>query len=316
MRSISYTITGQHAGKTVQQYLKGVQGYSTRVLTALKKTPDGLLQNGEHTRTVDILREGDVLCINLPPTAKRMPLCDIPVPVLYEDDDVLVYNKPADMPCHQSGGHIYGTLSGVYAAHCAETGIVTPFRAVNRLDKDTTGALVAAKNQLAAGKLWKTVSKVYVALLQGGPAADTGTVDLPIERERPFEIKRIIDPDGQEAVTRWHVLARGRDCTLCAFTLLTGRTHQIRVHMSARGWPLLGDALYGGDTAELSRQALHCAAVAFPHVVTGAFTAAEAPFPQDMQHLMQSRGIPAGPEAWDQIRTLLGTQYTQKTGMI
>lgn len=122
MRTIQYTIEPEDTGKKVEEFLMKKQGFSRRVITALKKLPEGMLLNGVHTRTVDLLQAGDLLEINLPETAKRMPLCEIPVDILLEDEDVIVYNKPAGMPVHQSGGHIFGTLDGVYAAHCAATG--------------------------------------------------------------------------------------------------------------------------------------------------------------------------------------------------
>lgn len=306
MRTIQYTISPQDSGKTVEQFLKG-QGVSRRVITALKKTPDGLLLGGVHTRTIDRLAAGDVLELNLSPTPKRMPVCDIPVPVLYQDEDVLVYNKPADMPCHQSGGHIHGTLSGVWAAHCLQTGAVTPFRAVNRLDKDTTGAVVAARNQLAAGKLWKQVSKVYLAVVAGSLPQDTGLLDWPIEREIPYEMKRIVTPDGQRAVTQYQVLDRDPSggCTLAAFVLHTGRTHQIRVHMAHLGHPVVGDPLYRGPQEELTHQALHCGGVQFPQVVTGEPVTVLAPLPPDLIELLERHHLTLD---WDVVRQLLVQQ--------
>ena len=293
MRTIRYTIGEEDRGRTVEQFLRGKQGFSGRVLISLKKLPRGLLLNGEHIRTVDPLAPGDVLEVNLPEGAKGMPLCHIPVPILLEDEDVIVYNKPPGMPCHQSGGHIYGTLASVYAAHCAETGEVTPFRPLNRLDKDTTGAVVAAKNQFAAGKLWKAVKKRYFALAQGRMPFPAGLIDLPIQRERPLEMRRIVTPEGQQAVTEYHVLAEGEGVSLLGFVLHTGRTHQIRVHLSYLGRPLAGDVFYGGrEEPSLGRQALHCGWVGFPHVLTGEPVEVEAPPPEDFLALLAERGVP------------------------
>lgn len=292
MRTIRYTIPPEAEGWTVEQFLRR-EGFSSRMLTALRKLPLGLLLEGAHIRTVDPLSPGQTLEVNLPEEEKRMPPCDIPVPVLYEDEDVILYNKPAEMPCHQSGGHIYNTLSSVYAAHCAQTGIVTPFRAINRLDKDTTGAVVAAKNQFAAGKLWKAVKKRYFALVEGRMPFPAGLIDLPILREKPLEMRRIVDPDGREARTEFHVLAQGNGISLLGFVLHTGRTHQIRVHLSHLKRPLLGDVFYGGrEEPELSRQALHCGQVTFPHVITGERVTVAAPFPADLLLVMERYGLP------------------------
>lgn len=292
MRTIRYCIGPDDGGQTVERFLRRGQGFSGGVVIELKKLPQGLLLNGAHIRTVDLVSAGDVLEVNLPDEPKRMPLCDIPVPILYEDEDVIVYNKPAGMPCHQSGGHIYNTLSSVYAAHCARTGEVTSFRPLNRLDKDTTGAVVAAKNRFAAGKLWKKVKKRYFALIEGEPPFPDGLVDLPILPEHPMEIRRIVDPDGQEARTEYHLLAAGNGVSLLGLVLHTGRTHQIRVHFSHLGRPLLGDAYYGGpEEPGISRQALHCGTVRFFHVITGERLEVAAPFPDDFLEVMSRRGI-------------------------
>lgn len=292
MRTIRYIIGPADQGKTVERFLRRDQGFSGGVVLALKKLPEGLLLNGAHIRTVDLLSAGDVLEINLPDQPKRMPLSDIPVPILYEDEDVIVYNKPAGMPCHQSGGHIYDTLASVYAAHCARTGEVTSFRPINRLDKDTTGAVAAAKNRFAAGKLWKRVKKRYFALVQGEPPFPHGLIDLPILPEHPMEIRRIVDPDGQQARTEYRLLATGGGVSLVGLVLHTGRTHQIRVHFSHLGMPLVGDAFYGGEEEPgLKRQALHCGTVRFFHVITGERLEIAAPFPEDLLEVMARRGI-------------------------
>lgn len=292
MRTIRYSIPPERAGWSVEQFLRW-EGFSGRMLTALRKLPLGLLRNGAHIRTVDPLFPGDLLEVNLPEEQKRMPLCDIPVPILYEDEDVIVYNKPAGMPCHQSGGHIYGTLSSVYAAHCAERGESGSFRAINRLDMDTTGAVVAAKNQFAAGKLWKAVKKRYFALVEGEPPFPDGLIDLPILRERPLEMRRIVHPEGQEARTEFHLLAAAGGVSLLGLVLHTGRTHQIRVHFSHLGLPLLGDSFYGGrEEPGLCRQALHCGLVRFPHTITRELLSVPAPFPADLLAAMERHGLP------------------------
>ena len=304
MRTINYSITAAESGWTVEKFLKS-KGISQRVIVALKKLPEGMLQNGVHTRTIDVLREGDLLQVNLPQQEKRIPLCEAHVPILYEDEDVIVYNKPWGMPCHQSGGHIYGTLDGVYAAHCVRTsGCAAPFRPINRLDKDTTGAVVAARNQLAAGKLWKSVEKRYIAITTGIPSPTEGKIDLPIRREIPMEMRRIVAPDGQRAVTCYRVLESGEGHSLVGFRLLTGRTHQIRVHMAYMGWPLAGDELYGQPSPRIGRQALHCGWVSFPHPITGKRIEVTAPFPEDMAKAAEAWEIPWQEPDWRRLLEL------------
>lgn len=292
MRTLEFYILPEDDGRRVDDFLFRGKGISHRVITSLKKLPDGMLLNGVHVRTVDRLHTGDLLTVNLPEQDKRIPLCDIEVPVLYESEDVLVYNKPADMPVHQSGGHIFNTLDGVYAARCVRlTGKPAPMRAVNRLDKDTTGAVVVACNQIAAGILWKAVNKRYVAITEGELPEQEGVIDLPIERERPMELKRIVTPNGQRAVTRYRVLSSSNGYSLVEFVLETGRTHQIRVHMAALGCPLAGDELYGRPSGFIARQALHCRRVSFSAPVTGEQVVVDAPLPEDFCRLLTQFGL-------------------------
>lgn len=290
LRTINYFVTEAEAGWTVEDFLKN-QGISRRVIVALKKNPIGILQNGRHTRTIDILQAADILQLNLPESPKRIPLCTISVPILYEDEDIIVYNKPSGMPCHQSGGHIYDTLDGVYAAHCARTSQPESFRPINRLDKDTTGAVVAARNQLVAGKLWKEVNKCYIALVEGYPQPLADVIDLPLCRAEPLKPRRAVNFKGKKAITCYQVLAQGDQGSLVAFVLITGRTHQIRVHMAYKGWPLAGDSMYGKSSPCILRQALHCSWVTFYHPITGKQIKIEAPLPEDFIKLMKEWGI-------------------------
>uniref|UniRef100_UPI003FEE37D0 RluA family pseudouridine synthase n=1 Tax=Angelakisella sp. TaxID=1935177 RepID=UPI003FEE37D0 len=179
-------------------------------------------------------------------------------------------------------------------------------------DKDTTGAVVVARHQIAAGKLWKAVTKRYVAVVSGVPQPPEGLIDLPLEREIPLEMKRVVSPDGERAVTEYKVLATAPDesCALVGFILHTGRTHQIRVHMAEKGWPLLGDELYGGPMEEFPRQALHCAGVAFTHPITGEQLCLTAPLPEDMAALLKKKGIGWRPVLTPFVEELLTVQPT------
>ncbi len=291
-RTLLFTVEKAFDQTTVEKFLLA-NGISRRALIKLKQSPNDIRKNGVHARSIDRVRTGDQICLYIAPKATHLRQSEKSVPILYEDADILVFDKPAQMPCHPSGMHINDTLANVWAAHCAKRGqTVSPLRALNRLDKDTSGAVVVAKHQIAAARLKGCIQKEYFALVQGVLSPQTGTIDIPIERERPFELKRITSPDGQRAVTEYQTLASDGQISLVRCVLRTGRTHQIRVHFAHLGHPLLGDALYGGNTNELSRQGLHCAKVAFLHPISRAPLAVYAPFAQDLQTVLQKHGLP------------------------
>ena len=291
MRTITYPITPAHAGMSVERYLKQQHGYSTRTLVKLKHYPQGLQLNGRHVRTIDLLQAGDTLAVTFLDSqehgVEHFIRSNRRVEIPYEDDDLLVFNKPADMPCHQSCGHAADTLANVFAAHCDRLGLDLMYRPLNRLDRDTSGAVLVAKNRFAAAKVTNNFHKTYQAILLGCPPQPQGWVDAPIRREFPEEMRRIVAPDGQRAVTNYRVLAQGtvegQPLSLVDFVLETGRTHQIRVHMAHLGCPVLGDELYGQKSELIPRQALHCRHIAFPQPVTGQEIRVDCPLPADMQ---------------------------------
>lgn len=291
MRTITYPITPAHAGMSVERYLKQQHGYSTRTLVKLKHYPQGLQLNGRHVRTVDLLQAGDNLAVTFLDSqehgVEHFIRSNRRVEIPYEDDDLLVFNKPADMPCHQSCGHAADTLANVFAAHCDRLGLDLMYRPLNRLDRDTSGAVLVAKNRFAAARVTNNFHKTYQAILLGCPPQPQGRVDAPIRREFPEEMRRIVAPDGQRAVTNYRVLAQGtvegQPLSLVDFVLETGRTHQIRVHMAYLGCPVLGDELYGQKSKLIPRQALHCRHIAFPQPVTGQEIRVDCPLPADMQ---------------------------------
>lgn len=282
MRRIEFIVPAEYHDRKVVHFLRGQAGCSAALVKSLKQWEDGILCNGVHTRTIDRLKAGDVLEITLHDTPKIV-IAGGSVPILYEDEDIIVFNKPADMPCHQSRNHQEGTLANAFAALCAARGQALTFRAVNRLDRNTTGAVLAAKNARAAALLAGAVDKVYLAVTGTVPNPPQGVIDAPIGRPAALQIRRAVMADGQTAQTVYRTL--GVDTpghALVACTLPTGRTHQIRVHMAHIGVPLLGDDLYGGDCTELKRQALHCARLSFC-LPDGEKIQVEAPLPKDMQ---------------------------------
>ncbi|MEG2037948.1 MAG: RluA family pseudouridine synthase, partial [Ruthenibacterium sp.] len=277
MHRLEYRIGGTDQGLSVEQFLRK-NGCSGRLIVALKQTPDGLVQNGARTRSTAVLYEGDLLEITLPQgTSSAVHNPSLRVPVLYEDEDLVVYSKPAGMPCHRSGGHLDDTLENAFEAGT--------FRAMFRLDRDTSGAILVAKHQLAAGRLWRRIDKIYLAVVTGWPVPPDGTIELSLERETAYAPKQIVTPDGKPARTRYATLARGDNCALLECRLDTGRMHQIRAHLAQLGHPLLGDALYGGATDRMARQALHCASLRLTHPMTGKELFVQAPPPEDFSAL-------------------------------
>lgn len=257
MRTIAYTVSANEDGTVTEHFLRH-RGYSARMLSRLRRT-GGITRGGLLLRTVDILREGDVITVVIPEDGESLvPNPALKAALMYEDEDIAVFDKPCDMPVHPSIEHYSDTLGNLFAAlypNCA-------FRPLNRLDKDTSGLCVCAKNAFAAASVQKSLRKTYFGVISG-ELCEKLTIDSPIAREEGSIIRRCVDPSGKPAVTIAEPIFTANGRTLVKFTLLTGRTHQIRVHISSVGMPLCGDAMYGGDCSRISRQALHCGEVTF-----------------------------------------------------
>ena len=295
MRTLRYQIAPEHEGMNVERYLKQQHGYSSRTIVKLKHYEQGMRLNGAHTRTIDLLHAGDVLEITFLDSeehgVEHFIRSNRQVEIAYEDDDLLVFNKPADMPCHQSCGHAADTLANVFAAHCDRLGMDLMYRPLNRLDRDTSGAVLIAKNRFAAASVTNNFHKTYQAILDGVPPQSEGRVDAPIRREFPEEMRRIVSPDGQRAITNYRVLAVQDGYSLVDFVLETGRTHQIRVHMAHLGCPVLGDSMYGRKSEMIARQALHCRYIAFTQPVSRQPVGVSCTMPEDMQKVCTKLGL-------------------------
>lgn len=295
MRTLRYQIAPEHEGMNVERYLKQQHGYSSRTIVKLKHYEQGMRLNGAHTRTIDLLHAGDVLEITFLDSeehgVEHFIRSNRQVEIAYEDDDLLVFNKPADMPCHQSCGHAADTLANVFAAHCDQLGMDLMYRPLNRLDRDTSGAVLIAKNRFAAASVTNNFHKTYRAILDGVPPQSEGRVDAPIRREFPEEMRRIVSPDGQRAITNYRVLAVQDGYSLVDFVLETGRTHQIRVHMAHLGCPVLGDSMYGRKSEMIARQALHCRYIAFTQPVSRQPVGVSCTMPEDMQEVCTKLGL-------------------------
>lgn len=280
MRTIDFVITDENAGKRIKEFLRAF-GVSGSLLKKLKNTENGICKNGAPARTIDTVFCGDRLQINIEDSGKAPESADIKINLLYEDEDLIAAEKPAFMPVHESRNHRGDTLSNAVADICGGA-----FRAIYRLDRDTSGIVLIAKNEFAAAKLAGRVRKDYYAVVCG-KIEGSGVIDAPIKRERESIIKRCVAPDGESAVTHYTALKRSEKYTLVKLKLETGRTHQIRVHFAHIGYPLAGDTLYGGSTEEISRQALHCRDIYFSHPVSEDEIHIFCEMPQDMKKLIE-----------------------------
>lgn len=288
-RTLFYTIPEQADGQRLEQFLR-LQGYSRQNMIELKKHKNGALLNGAPVFMTHIVHSGDQLQIRIvdeTSSEKILPV-ELPLDILYEDEDLLVVNKPAGMPTHPSMNNYDNTLANALAWYFTQQGQTFIFRCSNRLDRDTSGLTVIAKHYLAAGILStmatrKEIVREYLAIVRGMVTPSEGTICAPLGRKAGSIIERTVDYDhGEPAITHYRVLSYNNGHSLVALQLETGRTHQIRIHLKHLGYPLIGDYLYNPDTEHISRQALHCHHIAFCHPITGELMEFTAPLPEDM----------------------------------
>lgn len=287
-RNFTYQITEEFHNCTISSYLKSM-GYPHAVMVHLKKTPESILLNGHWEYVNTSVKTGDVLEIKLIEleSSEHIPPVFAPFSIVYEDEDILVIDKPANMPIHPSLNHYEHTLANAVCYYFVSQNIPYTFRCVNRLDKNTTGLTIVAKHMLSSAILSqavaaKTIKREYLAIVKG-ETEDFGTIDAPIARKDSSTIERCINYEiGEHAVTHYRKLDTKNGYTLLSLILETGRTHQIRVHMSSIGHPLIGDFLYHPSSSELPRQALHSHKLEFIHPVTNIPMTFTAPLPPDM----------------------------------
>ena len=309
MEILEFVVT--ESGSRLDKFLSENSSLSRSAVATLIE--DGKVTvNGKTAAKSIKLKQGDVVSAEIPePTELDVMAEDIPLEIVYEDDDLLVVNKPKDMVVHPAPGNYTGTLVNALLYHCGASlsgvgGVIRP-GIVHRIDKDTSGLLVVAKNDeahlaLSAQLKEHHVSRIYTAIAVGNFREESGTVDAPIGRH-PVDRKKMAvihnsELRSRDAVTHWSVLARGEadgnSFTLVRCQLETGRTHQIRVHMASVGHPLLGDAVYGGANtrfeakhrASIVGQCLHAGELHLTHPRTGKEMQFTAPMPANMQHVV------------------------------
>ena len=289
-RIFEYQITAAEEGRKIGDFLRE-KGYSRHLLRQLKETEDGLLRNAQPTFTTVALKAGDRIRVRLLEKAEGseaiMP-APLPFEIVYEDEDLLVVNKPADMPIHPSFQNHGNTLADALTWHYQQYREDFVYRCINRLDRDTTGLLIVAKHLLSASILSDMVGKreihrEYLAIVKGIPP-ENGTISAPIGRKKGSAILREVNFEtGEPAVTHFARLEIRNGLSLVSLKLETGRTHQIRGHMGYIGWPLMGDYLYYPECSRISRQALHSHRLSFLHPITGKALSFTAPLPEDME---------------------------------
>lgn len=295
-RTLIYPISEQHNGMTIQEFLKA-QGFSSQNIIELKKMPESVLINGEWVYLTRRLCDGEELVIHIQENdvSEKIPPVKLPLQIVYEDEDILVANKPADMPIHPSLNNYENSLANAVAYYYAEQGKPFVFRCINRLDRDTSGLTVIAKHMVSAGILSSMVAdkkasgmtREYLAIVRGMVTPAQGTIDAPIARKDSSVIERVVDFErGERAITHYKVLETKNGHSLVSLQLETGRTHQIRVHMKHLGFPLIGDYLYNPDMEHISRQALHSYKLSFLHPITKEPMTFTAPLPEDMQKVL------------------------------
>lgn len=282
-RKIECTVPYELDGEKLIVVLRGYLKISARLLPKLKNDPEGLLRNGEHIRTVDRVKCGDVITVTFPDEECLIEPSDTKgLVIVYEDEDILIVNKSADIAMHPTHNHQGDTLANKIVAYFKEKSKNAVFRAVGRLDKCTSGLVIIALNAHSANILSENVEKEYLALV-GGEYKGSGTINKSIIRPDPMKTYRWVGDDGEYAVTHWKALKTDGKRTLMKISLETGRTHQIRVHFASEGTPLLGDDMYGSKELCVPRAALHCHKLSFIHPVTKNPLTFEAPLPDDMK---------------------------------
>lgn len=266
-------------------------------LTVKLKQQHKIKVNGRVCRTNYLVQAGDLVTIDLALEEENEIIPEaLPIDIIYEDADFLVVNKPAGMAIYPAKWNGRGTLANAVTYYWQQAGQRTRFRPINRLDKDTSGLILIGNSQFAHQALFQQLrehrlKRYYLALVEGVLSKDAGRIDQPIALERADRRKRIIRPDGQKAVTHYQVLARSANCTWLFLRLETGRTHQIRVHLSSLGHPICGDPLYGRESPWVSRQALHASILRFVHPRTKAEVTLCAPLPADFKAAIYQMGF-------------------------
>lgn len=299
-RNINYVITPNELPADVGGFLRKTVRLTRNQISQLKFKEGGICVNDIPARVNQKLQVGDQISICLESEAEGSRHLDgVPgeVDIRYEDEDILLVNKKAGVPVHPSHGHYSDTLANHLVYHYRMKGQEICVRPVGRLDKETSGMVLFAKNQVAAARLTKSrknaVYKEYLALVKECPGLRKSVIDSPLKAAEGHLNRMVVDEGGKPAITHYEVERRYETCSLVRLHLETGRTHQIRVHMASIGHPLLGDQIYGAETSVhgLTRAALHCEKICLTQPITGRKISVTAPLPEDMGRIVNDGTI-------------------------
>ena len=293
-RNIDYIIDEDSADLRVEQFLRRKR-YSGQNLSEIKRMPKSILVNGVHYYMRQELSTGDHLQVRICETqnSEKIPPTKLPLDIIYEDEDLLVLNKPAGMPIHPSLNNYTNSMANALAYYFQSQGKPFIFRCCNRLDRDTSGLTIVSKHLVSGSILsdmtkYREVHREYLAIARGSVTPSEGTIQAPLGRKEGTIIERTVDWEhGEDAVTHYKVVKEANGHSLVSLRLETGRTHQIRIHMKYLGYPLIGDYLYNPDMEYMTRQALHSHHMEFTHPITGEHMSFTAPLPEDMARVMQ-----------------------------
>ncbi len=289
-KTITFIVSDEFDNTDANTFLRKHCGLSARTLSKLKRTNLGITRNGELLKTIDKVFSGDVIELALPDDKNEITPIKGELNILFEDDYILVLDKPPLMPVHPTKIHQEDTLANIVSYYMHTKGENYTFRAINRLDRDTSGCVLLCKDRYTANSMKDSVKKEYVAVCEG-EIKSNGTISKGIKVMEGRSIQRVVSDDGALSVTHYYPLMYKNNHTLTRFILETGRTHQIRCHMSSIGHPLAGDDMYGGKLDFITRQALHCHKICFVHPITKENIEIISSLPEDMCRILEEESI-------------------------
>ncbi|MDP4178985.1 MAG: RluA family pseudouridine synthase [Bacillota bacterium] len=290
---LNFIVDEKNCNVKLRDFLRNTAGFSGRLTKGCALS--GRIKVNNNTAKLNlVLKKGDIVEVTIEKEeSQNVEPEKMDLDIVYEDIDVVVVNKPFGMVVHPTRNHITGTLANGLLYYFKEKGEKCIVRLVSRLDRDTSGLIIIAKNQfshmcLARDMVKEEFEKSYIAVIHGNMEDTEGTIDLPILRPSQESINRVVDINGQRSITHYKVQEKIGNSEILKLTLETGRTHQIRVHLSHLGHPIYGDTLYGteDDTRYISRQALHAYRLVFPHPRTGKLIVVESDLPEDIKNLI------------------------------